>query len=325
MGIKIINPKDGSLLYNVEGGLQDEYGNFFRLEGGAYRIVSSSGYTENFGFQWNKYQKLQIDKYNGMNLTKERFFKATGWKSGGLKGENILEVGSGAGRFTQILLDHTEANLYSVDYSAAVEANYRNNGPHQRLKLFQASIYELPFPSGAFDKVFCFGVLQHTPDVEKSVKCLIDMVRPGGEVVIDFYPINGFWTKIQAKYLLRPLTKKMKNETLYKLIVKNLDWMVALSKFFIRMGIGRFTNRFIPVCDIKKTIPKDLSDEDFRQWVILDTFDMLSPEYDQPQKIEDVKKWFLKMGMSDVFAGFIEYGKGFQAAVVKGRKLKGQS
>ncbi|MEI2748908.1 MAG: methyltransferase domain-containing protein [Ferruginibacter sp.] len=60
----------------------------------------------------------------------------------------MLEVGSGAGRFTQIALDHTKANLYSVDYSNAVEANYKNNGPNQRLKLYQASVYELPFAPG---------------------------------------------------------------------------------------------------------------------------------------------------------------------------------
>jgi len=33
--------------------------------------------------------------------------------------------------------------------------------------LFQASIYELPFAPRQFDKVFCFGVLQHTPDFKK--------------------------------------------------------------------------------------------------------------------------------------------------------------
>lgn len=43
-------------------------------------------------------------------------------------------------------------------------------------------------------KVFCFGVLQHTPDVNKSVQCLAEMVKPGGELAVDFYPIRG-WCK----------------------------------------------------------------------------------------------------------------------------------
>jgi cyclopropane fatty-acyl-phospholipid synthase-like methyltransferase len=92
-------------------------------------------------------------------MSKTRFFAETNWDKEDLTGKNILEVGSGAGRFTQIILDHTNANLYSVDYSNAVEANYKNNGPHQRLQLFQASIYEMPFAKAQFDKVICIGVL----------------------------------------------------------------------------------------------------------------------------------------------------------------------
>ena len=61
----------------------------------------------------------------------------------------------------------------------------------------------------AFDKVFCFGVLQHTPDFQSSVKALISKTKPGGEVVVDFYPIKGWWTKVHAKYIFRPWTKRM--------------------------------------------------------------------------------------------------------------------
>ncbi len=80
-------------------------------------------------------------------------------------------------------------------------------------------------PRAQFDKVFCFGVLQHTPDVELSVKTLIDMVKPGGELVVDFYPINGWWTKLNAKYIFRPYTKKLTHEKLFKKIEKNIDWL----------------------------------------------------------------------------------------------------
>ena len=127
----------------------------------------------------------------------------------------MLEVGSGAGRFSQVILDYTKANLYSVDYSNAVEANFKNNGHHKdRFHLYQASVYDMPFAKGQFDKVFCFGVIQHTPDVQKTVQSLITMAKPGAEVIVDFYPIKGWWTKLQAKYSLRYFTKKkwiMKN------------------------------------------------------------------------------------------------------------------
>ncbi|MBK8495660.1 MAG: hypothetical protein IPL50_12025 [Chitinophagaceae bacterium] len=73
--------------------------------------------------------------------------------------------------------------------------------------------------------------------------------------------------------------------------------------FFNRIGIGRFVNRFIPICDIKGTLPGGLSKQETREWCILDTFDMFSPEYDQPQKISTVKKWFEENSMEQVWGG----------------------
>ena len=320
--IELINPTNKSVIEKTEQGYMDRYGKIFPEVNGVLRFVEEGNYTDSFGFQWNKFQKTQIDTENKNNsFSKSRFFAETNWDKEDLNGKNVLEVGSGAGRFTQIVLDYTRANIYSVDYSSAVFANYRNNSHHgERLKLFQASVYELPFPDNTFDKVFCFGVLQHTPDFEKSVKCLIDKARPGGEVVVDFYTINGWWTKIHAKYIFRPITKKMSHEKLLSTIERNIDWLMKLYFFFDKVGVGRFVNRFLPICNIKGTLPKNLSKEALREWVILDTFDMFSPEHDHPQKLSTVKKWFREFGMEVSFAGMVTYSENFEAAVVRGIK-----
>ena len=315
----LINPFNNEPLQFIENGLTDKQGNLFPLINGAYRFVKEDNYTDNFGYQWNKFVTTQIDKLSKIDLSKQRFFAATNWDKEELSGKNILEVGSGAGRFSQIVLDHTNASLYSVDYSNAVEANYKNNGPNSRLNLFQASIYELPFAQAQFDKVFCFGVLQHTPDVEKSVKALIDMAKPGAEVVVDFYPINGWWTKIHSKYIFRPVTKKMNHQKLYDTIDKNADRLIKAYRFFSRIGIRKIATRFLPVVDIDGTLPKNVTKEQLREMVVLDTFDMFSPEYDQPQKISTVVNWFNKYGMKEVWGGYVNYNE-FKVAVVKGVK-----
>ncbi len=319
MSIQLINPFNNRALVADANGLSDGSELVFPLTSGAYRIVKNDNYTENFGFQWNKFAGTQVDKSSNLDISKVRFFAETSWDKEDLTGQNILEVGSGAGRFSQIILDFTKGNLYTVDYSNAVEANFRNNGPNERLHLFQASIYEMPFAPQQFDKVICIGVLQHTPDVEKSVQTLISMVKPGGELVVDFYPIRGWWTKVNAKYMLRPWTKKMSNERLYKLIDKNIDWLIKASRFFSKIGLGRIVNRFLPICDIDGTLPKGLSPDQLRELCVLDTFDMFSPEYDQPQRIKTVVEWFKKYGMQNVWGGFIPY-QNCSAAVVKGVK-----
>lgn len=321
--IELINPATGSVLQKKDNGFTDGQGIFFPVVNGVVRLVQDSNYTDSFGFQWNKFQKTQIDRDNkNSQQSTERFFAETGWDKEDLSGKNVLEVGSGAGRFSQVFLDHTQGNLYSVDFSDAVSANFRNNGHHgERFKLFQASVYDMPFPAHSFDKVFCFGVLQHTPDFKKSVQSLVSKAKPGGEVIVDFYPVNGWWTKVHAKYIFRPITKRWSHEKLLRKIERNAGWLIKLYFFFDKIKLGKIFNRFLPICDIKGTLPHDLSKQELKEWVILDTFDMFSPQHDHPQKISTVKKWFEESGMNVTFAGYIHYGKeNFSAATVKGIK-----
>ena len=319
MNIELVNPFNGRILFPTSNGLTDNGDIIFPNEKGAYRIVKDDNYSENFGYQWNRFAGTQLDKTSHLDISKKRFFAETGWDKEDLSRKNILEVGSGAGRFTQIMLDFTAADVYSVDYSNAVEANFSNNGPSGRLHLFQASIYEMPFAKKSFDKVVCLGVLQHTPDVEKSIAALVSMVKPGGELVVDFYPVTGWWTKLNAKYLLRPYSKKMGHEKLYKKIDSNIDWLIKTSRFFSRIGLGRVFNRFLPICDIDGTLPKGLPYNQLRELCVLDTFDMYSPQYDQPQRIKTVVEFFNKYSMEKIWGGFIYYDN-CRAAVVKGFK-----
>ena len=319
--INVINPATEELLALNHEGWVGKRGVFFPMRNGAFRFVQGEDYSQNFGFQWNKFDKTQIDIIqNNFSQSRERFFAVTGWDKVDLAGQNVLEVGSGAGRFSEVVLHHTKANLYSVDYSNAVEANYRNNGPHERLNLFQANIYELPFAKYQFDKVFCFGVLQHTPDFKNSVKSLLEMVKPGGELIIDFYPIRGWYTKIHAKYLFRPFTKRMDHQKLLSCIEANANKLISAYNFFDKIGVGKLVNRFLPVCDIKHTIPQHLDTHTLEQWVILDTFDMFSPAYDKPQKLKTVVKWFKEFGIKEVIGSNVKYGNNNTVTVVKGLK-----
>jgi ubiquinone/menaquinone biosynthesis C-methylase UbiE len=319
-GVQLINPKNNQPLTQEGSQLKDVSGNEFRLVKGAYRFVESQGYSANFGYQWKSFKRTQLDKFSGLNFSFNRFFEVTKWKPNELENQNILEVGCGAGRFTQVVLDHTKANLYSLDYSEAVEANYENNGPSDRLKLFQASIYEMPFAENSFDKIFCFGVLQHTPDVKKSIECMFRLLKPGGELVIDFYPYNGFWTKVNAKYMLRPFLKKMNSQQLLKLIDKNAAWMISLTELFNKIKVGKILNRFVPICDISSTLPENLSAEERREWVKLDTFDMFSPAYDRPQKKINIRNYFVQLGMKNIECKTINYDKSLRVSFCRGTK-----
>jgi hypothetical protein len=165
--------------------------------------------------------------------------------------------------------------------------------------------------------VFCLGVLQHTPHFEASVRSLVRKAKPGGEIVVDFYCIRGWWTKINGKYLLRPFTRRTNQERLYALVETNAGWLLRVAQGMNRVGLHSLT-RFLPIPDLT-TIPKGLTREQLREWVVLDTFDMLSPEYDNPQRIGTVARMFERSGADVSFAEFVDNGTG-RAAVVRATK-----
>jgi len=163
-------------------------------------------------------------------------------------------------------------------------------------------------------------VLQHTPDFEASVRALVSKAKPGAEIVVDFYCMRGLWTKISGKYLIRPFTRRMDQQRLYRLVEKNAGWMMKLGQAMNRAGLHALT-RFLPIPDLA-IMPKELPPERYKEWVVLDTFDMLSPEYDNPQRISAVASMFERCGADVTFAGFVDSGMG-QAAVVRAVKRRG--
>ena len=234
-----------------------------------------------------------------MRLSEERFFHQTNWPRE-LSGQKILEVGSGAGRFTEIALQ-TGAQVFSVDASRAVEANSNNNGHHPNLILCQASLYTLPFPHDYFDKVFCFGVLQHTPDVALAFKKIAQFVRPGGELVVDVYNKN-YWRNFHTPmYLIRPITKRIPHETLHRWLSQSVPRLLPISTW-LRNHIpftGRQVAALVPVANYNGVFPTH-SRELLEQCSILDTFDTLAPQYISPQRPDTVRQWFLDAGYEDI-------------------------
>jgi len=252
---------------------------------GIPRFINQDNYTDNFGLQWNIHSKAQLDSFTKLSITHDRLFNVTGWKQD-LKGEKILEVGSGAGRFTEVLLE-SGAEVTSFDYSNAVVANYNNNFNKGKLNLFQGDILNIPLRKQSYDKVLCLGVLQHTPDPYVSFLKLIEMVRSGGCIAIDIYKKN-YLSYLQWKYFLRPITKNMNKE------------LLPIAKAFRKIG-GSPLARLIPVVDYSHLgLNKELN----REWSILDTFDMYSPAYDNPKSFTEIKSWLTKNNFENINVNF---------------------
>jgi len=279
------------------GRLVDEAnGKSFEIVNFIPRFVPDSSYTQSFGDQWNRYRRTQLDRFNGTTLSRDRFFRDTGWTD--LQGQRVLEAGCGAGRFTQVLLD-AGAELYSIDYSTAVNACWANNGPHPSLTLCQADLYALPFPENFFDKVFCYGVLQHTPDVKKSFMSLLPYLRSDGELAVDVYRKTPWTTRWTSKFWYRPITTRMSRETVRKIIEWYVPRWIPIDNFFQRIPVARsVVPAVVPCWNYTGDLP--LPADQVTMWAVLDTFDALTPAYDFPQTLESVNSWFSEAGLTEV-------------------------
>ena len=280
------------------------------------RFCDEENYSTSFGYQWNTFREIQLDSKSKTDLSFQRFYATTEWDPIRLEKENVLEVGSGAGRFTEVFLNSTNGLLHSIDLSNAVEANLKNNKQNcRRLSIAQASIYEMPFANNIFDKTFCLGVLQHTPSFSKSIISLINKTKIGGEIVVDFYPINGWYTKLHSKYILRPITRRLPSKFLLKLIRLNIGWMIFIFDLLCFLKLKKLT-RFIPIADLSN-FPSELNNKQRKETAIMDTFDAFSPAFDNPQRIKDVAKMFTSNGCEVTFAGVVKYHKSSYGSIVR--------
>jgi SAM-dependent methyltransferase len=266
------------------------------------RFVPSPGYTGNFGFQWNEFRRTQLDSCSRLTLSRDRFFRQTGWTPQSLRGRRVLDVGCGAGRFTEVALA-CGAEVFAIDYSTAVEACWANFESHPSLHVVQADLYRLPFSPRSFDDVYCFGVLQHTPQVKSAFAAVSRQVRPGGRLAVDVYYAQAL-NVLLPKYWLRPLTRRIPDDRLFPLVRLMVRALLPVSVLVGRTPwIGTRARQMIPVANYDGVLP--LSRDQLYEWALLDTFDMLAPAYDQPQTRQRLLTWMREAGLEgiEVFRG----------------------
>jgi SAM-dependent methyltransferase len=278
-------------------------------------FVDTKNYSENFGFEWNTHNKTQYDHYSQTQVSKIRFEKETKWTFE-LQNEVIIEAGCGSGRFTEYAVN-TKAMVISFDYSTAVKANYQSNGHYDNLLIVQASILEMPFKDGIADKLFCFGVLQHTPDPETAFACLAKKIKINGTIAADIYRFELI-DIFKTKYWIRPFIKKNNYTRLYSHTCSYIDFMWPFASLIMKVfpnKIGRKINWQLLIPDYSEY---KLDTETLKEWAYLDIFDMLSPKYDKPKSLKTFRSWFSKYGFQncDVHYGYngIE-GRGIKTAI----------
>ena len=146
-------------------------------------------YANDFGFQWTHlYDDYRKDRYKHLDQ-----FLRLGINPNALSGKVCLDVGCGLGRLSEICLGKAKY-VVGVDLSnAVVEAARVIKSPH--FVPVQASADNLPIKDCSIDFVYCWGVLHHTENPQKTLTELWRVLRPGGTLAIWVYPRNSPYLK----------------------------------------------------------------------------------------------------------------------------------
>ena len=292
-------PEETSATGEIETGSLEcaACGRKFPIDAGVPRFVERDNYASSFGYQWNLFKSEQLDSVNGTSLSEQRLLSETEWTREWMNGKWILDAGCGAGRFLDVG-SSIGAQIVGVDISSAVDAARASLKDRDNVHLVQASIYELPFRPGVFDGCYCIGVIQHTPDPEASLRSLPRVLKPGGRLAVTIYERKP-WTLLNAKYLVRHLTKRMKKQRLLAMIKGAMPVLFPLTNVMFRVPLlGPLFNFTIPVANY--TNERALTRQQRYDWAVLDTFDMLSPQYDHPQTFAEAERALTGAGIVEL-------------------------
>lgn len=262
------------------------------------RFVEASNYASGFGLQWNAFRKTQLDSYTGTTISKDRLTRCLGGSLEVLNGKSVLEVGCGAGRFTEIMLA-AGARVFACDLSAAVEANYANCHDRPGYFVCQADARAIPVAPNAFDFVVCLGVIQHTPSPEETITALTRYVRPGGMLAIDHYapgyPANFLQRNLRRVFIRLPprIAKAIALGIARALLpLHRITWKPRRGLWRLRAPLLKHS----PLVDYHDFYAQ-LGEKLLSDWSILDTHDTLTDYYKHLRTTDQIEACLRACGM----------------------------
>lgn len=126
----------------------------------------------------------------------------------------ILEVGCGRGAGACLIMEKFHPALLhalDLDYRMICQALCHLN-PEQRrcISLYVGDVVNLPYPDGALDGVFGFGVLHHLQDWRGGLKEIARVLKPGG-----FYFLEEFYPALYQNFLAKRLFLHPEHDRFY--------------------------------------------------------------------------------------------------------------
>ena len=284
----------------ISGSLVTASGRCYPIVRGIPRFVSAEKYASSFGYEWNRWPRLQFEAENTgrpmEGYTTRMWDINVGPGKSSLQDQTIVEFGCGPGRFLDVVRCRG-GRAVGVELSQAVETARRNFADDKDVLIVQADLFNPPFRANAFDGGYSIGVLHHTPDPQQGLRALARIVRQGGWTACCVYPQHGFYD-YSVVTMYRRISNWLKPALGYRpaLAYAYLS-AYLLTPLLSRIKRIRFLKRLVAHLTYRWLVVLDLPDV---RWRVLDIFDAITPAIATTHTNEEVKRWMEQAGCTDV-------------------------
>jgi 2-polyprenyl-3-methyl-5-hydroxy-6-metoxy-1,4-benzoquinol methylase len=267
-------------------------GHAYPIVGGVPRLLADQqlesadarSIRESFSSQWDHYDYGAEDKTWGQTIEKrlDDFLRMVDSTPEELEGKLVLDAGCGNGVLSRAV-NGFGCEVLAADISDSVEgahAHFAREG-NARTHFVQADLMRPPFRPGAFDIVFCAGVLIVTPSSRETFDRVVEALAPGGTIFVWLY-----WRESGAKYKFKTLLRRVTSPA--PLWVRKATAYAFVPQAMLRQAI-RVRRGKESAADALK----------WREHFVVQ-HDFFTPRYRWEHTPEEVFEWYRELGFTDI-------------------------
>ena len=268
---------------------------------------------ETFSFEWKMFRFGERNWGQDMETRKGLFLKGMNVSPEHLRGKTIFDAGCGSGLLSMELAKSFGMEVFALDLAYGIENAYQHNDS-PNVHFVQGSVLEPPFRSGAFDYLYCAGVLVACPDTHEGFLSIVKTLKRGGRCFI---------------WLYHPIDRVHHPNDLRKMNAYNWIRTKVTSRLPIKLQYALYLS-LMPAFLLKQRTKILLGREKTRRtWreKMQALFDMFSPLYQNRHHEDEAVNWYSEEGFTNVAVSYQEaYGFGVRgdSSVQWSPRLAGQ-
>jgi 2-polyprenyl-3-methyl-5-hydroxy-6-metoxy-1,4-benzoquinol methylase len=201
-------------------------------------------------------------------------------------GKDILDIGSGTGRWLRIFHELGAKTIAAVEPSPAIEVAKKNTAECENISYHNVTGDKLP--AGPYDYVYSYGVIHHIPEPDPVIARAFEVLKPGGHVVLWLYGRENNGPYLFFMRALRLITVPLPDG--------GLDWLSGIMVPLVR-AYSRLSKMLpLPLRGYMQEFIDKVDDYTVKHVI----YDQLDPHYAKYYRRQEVIDLLERAGFSDV-------------------------